>query len=114
MTQDFYVTTEPESATTVSVQTQNFSAATQPEITAEVMSIGTQEFFVTSETQRTAEVTAVGIQGLAGGSTINLEDIPNVDAQNTKDGSVLVYKQATSKWTSTTTLDAQNMEGGEF
>jgi hypothetical protein len=30
------------------------------------------------------------------------------------DGSVLVYKTTTNKWTSTTTLDAQNMEGGEF
>lgn len=29
-------------------------------------------------------------------------------------GSVLVYKTTTSKWTSTTLLDAQNMEGGEF
>lgn len=29
-------------------------------------------------------------------------------------GSVLVYRTATNKWTSTTTLDAQNMEGGEF
>jgi hypothetical protein len=29
-------------------------------------------------------------------------------------GSVLVYKTTTNKWTSTTTLDAQNMEGGEF
>ena len=29
-------------------------------------------------------------------------------------GSVLVYKTTTSKWTATTTLDAQNMEGGEF
>jgi len=29
-------------------------------------------------------------------------------------GSVLVYNSTTSKWTSTTTLNAQNMEGGEF
>ena len=29
-------------------------------------------------------------------------------------GSILVYKTTTNKWTSTTTLDAQNMEGGEF
>lgn len=29
-------------------------------------------------------------------------------------GSVLVYRTNTNKWTSTTTLDAQNMEGGEF
>ena len=29
-------------------------------------------------------------------------------------GSVLVYNSTTSKWTSTTTLNAHNMEGGEF
>lgn len=29
-------------------------------------------------------------------------------------GSVLVYKTTTNKWTASTTLDAQNMEGGEF
>ena len=31
-----------------------------------------------------------------------------------QNGSVLVYRTTTSKWTATTTLDAQNMEGGEF
>ena len=29
-------------------------------------------------------------------------------------GSLLVYKTTTNRWTSTTTLSAQNMEGGEF
>ena len=29
-------------------------------------------------------------------------------------GSILVYRTTTNMWTSTTTLDAQNMEGGEF
>lgn len=29
-------------------------------------------------------------------------------------GSVLVYQTTTNKWTATTTLEAQNMEGGEF
>ena len=30
------------------------------------------------------------------------------------EGSVLVYRTTTNKWTASTTLDAQNMEGGEF
>lgn len=30
------------------------------------------------------------------------------------EGSVLVYRTITNKWTASTTLDAQNMEGGEF
>lgn len=29
-------------------------------------------------------------------------------------GSLLVYKTTTNRWTSTTTLEAQDMEGGEF
>ena len=29
-------------------------------------------------------------------------------------GSILVYRTTTNMWTSTTTLDAQNVEGGEF
>ena len=42
--------------------------------------------------------------------------IANVDVTTNGqvNGSVLVYKTTTNKWTSTTTLDAQNMEGGEF
>jgi hypothetical protein len=46
----------------------------------------------------------------------SLSQIADVDVTtNGKiNGSVLVYRTTTNKWTSTTTLDAQNMEGGEF
>ena len=44
----------------------------------------------------------------------SMSDIANVDTTTLSNGSVLVYKTITNKWTSTTTLDAQNMEGGEF
>ena len=44
----------------------------------------------------------------------SMSDIGNVDSTTLNNGSVLVYKTTTNKWTSTTTLDAQNMEGGEF
>jgi hypothetical protein len=46
----------------------------------------------------------------------SIDSIADVDTTtNGKiDGSVLVYRTITNKWTSTTTLDAQNMEGGEF
>lgn len=44
----------------------------------------------------------------------SLSDIANVDTSNTQNGSVLVFKSVTNKWTATTTLDAQNMEGGEY
>jgi len=45
-----------------------------------------------------------------------LDNIGDVDTiTNGKiNGSVLVFRESTQKWTSTITLDAQNMEGGEF
>jgi hypothetical protein len=45
-----------------------------------------------------------------------MDNIGDVDlTTNGKvNGSVLVYNTTTNKWTATTTLDAQNMEAGEF
>ena len=54
---------------------------------------------------------------LSNPTTVNkIQDIGDVDiVTNGKiEGSILVYKATTNKWTSTTTLDEQNMEGGEF
>ena len=47
-------------------------------------------------------------------SVDSLSAIGNVDTTTLNNGALLVYKTNTNKWTSTTTLDAQNMEGGEF
>lgn len=68
------------------------------------------------KSQSDIRVPSVGIQGPAGPSaeSLTIDQLFNVDASNKTNGSVLVYKQNTNKWTSTTTLDAQNMEGGEF
>lgn len=44
----------------------------------------------------------------------SIAQIGDVDTSTLSNGAVLVYKAATNKWTSTTTLDAQNMEAGEF
>jgi hypothetical protein len=44
----------------------------------------------------------------------SISDIGNVDTTTLNHGAVLVYKTTTNKWTSTTSLDAQDMEGGEF
>lgn len=44
----------------------------------------------------------------------SVENMADVDLTRLIDGSVLVYKSTTNKWTSTTTLDAQNMDAGEF
>ena len=65
------------------------------------------------DVQSIPTVSAVGIQGLSATQT-GMAGIADVDAVNPSNGSVLVYKTNTNKWTSTTTLDAQNMEGGEF
>jgi hypothetical protein len=66
-------------------------------------------------TSNNVTVTAVGIQGASADvQNSRLEDLGNVDSQDLANGSMLVYKTTTNKWTSTTTLDGQNMEGGEF
>jgi hypothetical protein len=67
---------------------------------------------VSVNTQGTTEVVAVGIQGPPGPSSVT--QAGDVDATILVDGSVLVYKTITNKWTSTTTLDAQNLEGGHY
>jgi hypothetical protein len=69
-----------------------------------------------------AEITAtlsqenllVASTNLTANTLDSVSQIANVDTTTLNNGSVLVYKTTTNKWTSTTTLDAQNMEGGEF
>jgi hypothetical protein len=60
----------------------------------------------------TSQVVSVGVQGPSGVTQINEAD--DVDISNLTNGSLLVYQQVTNKWTSTTTLDAQDMEGGFY
>lgn len=58
-----------------------------------------------------------GVSIVAAQSSIapnSIENMYDVDLQRLTDGAVLVYKNNTAKWTATTTLDSQNMEGGEF
>jgi hypothetical protein len=45
-----------------------------------------------------------------------MDNVGDVDTttEGKLNGSLLVYRTTTNKWTSTRTLDAQNMEGGEF
>lgn len=45
-----------------------------------------------------------------------LDNVGDVDmvTEGKNNGSILIFRAATQKWTSSTTLDAQNMEGGEF
>lgn len=43
----------------------------------------------------------------------NIADV-DVTTNGKVNGSVLVYRTTTNRWTASTTLDAQNLEGGEF
>lgn len=52
--------------------------------------------------------------GLNPVSLESVSQIGDVDTRNIANGSVLVYKSSTNKWTSTINLDEQNVEGGEF
>lgn len=66
----------------------------------------------------TGEITTV-VSGADGSGSIGvttLNELSDVDVitQGTQDGSVLVYKTQTNKWTSTLLLNQQYMEGGEF
>ena len=71
------------------------------------------EIIAVVEYEENITVPAVGIQGISA-SDMSITNMSDVDATNLEDGSVLVYKTNTSKWTSTRLLDQQFMEGGEF
>jgi hypothetical protein len=55
----------------------------------------------------------VGIQGPSGQAT-TIATISDVDALSPTDGSVLVYKTSTNKWTATRVLEAQDVTGGQY
>jgi hypothetical protein len=79
--------------------------------------IGSDTFITTSITsQNNVYVSAVGIQGSSAvlGPDSTVASIGDVDSSTLVNGSLLIYKTGTSKWTASTLLDAQNMEGGEF
>ena len=70
-----------------------------------------------------AEITATVTQedlllastNLANPSVVeSISQIGDVDTTNLTNGAVLVYKSNTNKWVSTTLLDQQHVEAGEF
>lgn len=60
----------------------------------------------------TPTVVLAGAMGPPGAS--ELASLGDVDATNLQDGGILVYTQATQRWTATTTLEKQVLEGGQF
>jgi hypothetical protein len=79
-------------------------------ITAKVRTQDSLRVSITSPNQPTVSSVGIGTNNIG----LDSNSMSNVDTSSLTNGSVLVYKTTTSKWTSTTTLDAQNMEGGEF
>jgi hypothetical protein len=68
-----------------------------------------------SSTEGNTTITTIGIQGTSG-AVVPLSENAEVDviSEGLQNGSVLVYKTATSKWTSTKNLNLQNVDSGEF
>lgn len=60
----------------------------------------------------TPVVVVAGLMGPPG--TTNLTGLSDVDMSALQDGGILVYQQATQKWTATNTLERQILEGGQF
>lgn len=71
------------------------------------------DIFVTVTEEESTTVTTVGETGLTGASG-SMSDILDVDATAKTDGSVLVYKTISSKWTATTLLEQQELNGGHY
>lgn len=61
------------------------------------------------------QVISAGIQGPAGATGLtSISNADDVDIQNLKNGSILVYMTDSEKWTSTTLLNQQHVEAGEY
>ena len=64
--------------------------------------------------QRPLNTVAAGIYNPVSALMGNVEDLRNVDSTQKTNGSVLVFKSNTNKWTTTTLLDQQILDAGEF
>ena len=62
------------------------------------------------------EVIYTGIMGPPGppGTAVPLSSLQDVDTSILRNGSVLVYNNTNLKWTSTTLLNQQTVDSGEF
>jgi hypothetical protein len=60
------------------------------------------------------QVVSVGIQGPSGSTAFKINEAQDMNITDIRDGSVLVYKSVTQKWTATQTLETQFIEGGQY
>lgn len=77
-----------------------------------------QSKVVSVNTQSTTEVISVGVQGPSGAQgpsgVTNISQASDVDVTNISDGAILVYATDSAKWTATTALEKQAVEGGHY
>jgi len=60
-------------------------------------------------------ITTIGIQGTSGAAVPLSENVQvDIVSEGLNNGSLLVYKTNTSKWTATKTLNLQTVDSGEF
>ena len=88
---------------------QNGTVVTQDQTTQPV--IVTDSSTITIEVG-TPTIVLAGAMGPPGAS--DLTGMADVDTTNLQDGGILVYTQATQRWTATNTLERQILEGGQF
>lgn len=65
-------------------------------------------------TQGTSQVVTAGIQGPAGSRYYTVAEAQDVDVTSLSEGSLLVYKASTAKWTAQKSLEHQDLEGGQY
>lgn len=93
------------STITTNLNTQEGSTLETQVVTSDSTSSGSN-----SSTSSSSSITS----GQTSGLPLSENSEVDVVAEGLVNGSVLVYRSATSKWTSTINLNAQNMDAGEF
>lgn len=69
----------------------------------------------TTSTSPNTQITTIGIQGTSGAITpLSENNEVDIVTEGLNNGSVLVYKTNTSKWTATKTLNLQTVDSGEY
>ena len=94
------------STVTTNLNTQEGSTLETQVTAADTTSSGSS----TSSSTSSGQITS----GQTSGLPLSENSEVDVVAEGLVNGSVLVYRSATSKWTSTINLNAQNMDAGEF
>jgi len=94
------------STVTTNLNTQEGSTLETQVTAADTTSSGSS----TSSSTSSGQITS----GQTSGLPLSENSEVDVVAEGLVNGSVLVYRSTTSKWTSTINLNAQNMDAGEF